>query len=191
MKQGNRRAWLLIGATVGVLALAFAGLAGAKIKTKTFSSGDIDRAIPDPGKTSHVFDLKKKRFKRSKVKDVNVAVRISHEEVEDVLISVTAPNGREVDLSSMNGTPFDNDYGTGDQSCSGELTVFNDEAETPVEDAEAPFAGQFVPEDPLSELDRSRVKGLWRVSVEDYDAFFDGVLNCAELEVKYKKKKRK
>jgi subtilisin-like proprotein convertase family protein len=189
MKQGIRRGLVLVLA--GVLVLGVAGIAGGKVKTRTFSSGDIDRAIPDPGTTSHVFDLKKKRFKRSKVKDVDVAVRITHEDVEDLLISVTAPNGREVDLSSMNGTDFDNDYGTGDQSCSGELTVFNDEAEASVEDAEAPFTGQYVPEDPLSELDRSRVKGLWRVSVEDYDSALTGELNCAELQVKYKKKKKR
>jgi hypothetical protein len=35
------------------------------------------------------------------------------------------------------------------------------------------------------------LKGLWRVSVEDYADFFTGELNCAELEIKYKKKKRK
>jgi subtilisin-like proprotein convertase family protein len=173
---------------IGALVLAFAGIAGGKVKTKTLSSGDIDRAIPDPGTVTHTFDIRKKR---AKVKDVNVSVRITHEDVEDLLLSVRAPNGRVVDLSSMNGAQFNNDYGSGSQSCGGTFSVFNDEAETSVEDADAPFEGQFIPEEPLSELDGSKLKGGWRVSVEDYDGAFSGELNCAELEVKYKKKKKK
>jgi subtilisin-like proprotein convertase family protein len=188
MKRGVRRA--LVAATVGALVLAFAGIAGGKIKTKTFSSGDIDRTIPDPGTTSHTFNIRKKR---SKVKDVNVNVRITHDDSEDLLISLSHA-GRTVDLSSMNGEttgPEDEAYGTGAQSCDGTSTKFNDEAETEVEDANTPFGGQFVPEESLSTFDRTRLKGAWTLTVEDYDAAFDGELNCAELEIKYKKKKKR
>jgi hypothetical protein len=47
MKQGSRRARLLAVALVGVLTLAFAGLAAAKTKTKTFSTGSISSTIED------------------------------------------------------------------------------------------------------------------------------------------------
>jgi extracellular elastinolytic metalloproteinase len=188
MKRGFRRT--LVAAMAGTLALAFAGIAGGAIKTKTFSSGDIDRVIPDPGTTSHTFDIHKKR---SKVKDVNVNVRITHVDAEDLLISLNHA-GRTIDLSSKNGDftegPEEEAYGTGAQSCDGTFTEFNDEAETPVEDSTDPFAGQFVPEQSLSAFDGAKLKGAWTLSVEDYDGLFTGELNCAELEIKYKKKKK-
>ena len=190
MNRGIRRA--LIAAMVGTLALAFAGIAGGKIKTKTFSSGTISEAIPDDGSftpASHEFFLNQKRFKRSKVQDVNVGVWIDHVYDEDVDISVTGPTGRTVDLSSDNGGSED-DYGSGTPGCGGTLTVFNDEAETLITDGAAPYAGQFQPEQRLSDLDRTKVKGTWSVEVVDDFSLFGGTLKCAELEVKYRKKKK-
>jgi hypothetical protein len=182
----------LIAATIGVLALAFAGIAGGKIKTKTFSSGTIDIAIPDDESGTpavHTFGLNQKRFKRSKVKDVNVGVWIDHVWDEDVDISVTGPTGQSVELSTDNGAS-DDDYGSGTPGCGGTLTVFNDEAETLITEGAAPFAGQFRPEQRLSTFDRTKVKGGWSVQVIDDVGFFSGTLKCAELEIKYRKKKK-
>jgi subtilisin-like proprotein convertase family protein len=189
MKQGSRRAWLLVGALVGVLMLAFAGIAGGVIKTKTFSSGTIAKNFGfSPTSVTQEFTINKKR---SKVKDVNVGVRITHTYNQDIDLSLTAPNGASVDLSSDNGAPGDDDYGSGSDSCSGTLTVFNDEAETSIEDGTSPFAGQFVPEEPLSKVDGSKLKGTWRLTVvDDVPDFDDGTLHCAELEIKYRKKKK-
>jgi subtilisin-like proprotein convertase family protein len=192
MKQGKML--LLIGALVGTLVLAFAGLAGGKIKTKTFSSGSINEAFGSLGQPTitEEIDLNKKRFKRSKVKDVDVGVRISHSYNLDVDLSLTAPNGRSVDLSSDNGGSGEDDYGSGSTSCSGTKTVFNDEAETSIEDGSSPFNGQFLPEERLSTLDGSKVKGPWRLTVtDDFTIDTDGVLHCFDLKVKYKKKEKK
>jgi Proprotein convertase P-domain len=182
----------LVVALAGVLVVAFAGIAGGKIKTKTFSSGTINVPIPDGSgdPASHTFGLNKKRFKRSKVKDVNVGVWIDHVYDEDVDISVTGPTGQTVDLSSDNGGAGD-DYGSGTPGCGGTLTVFNDEAETEITEGAAPFAGQFKPEELLSTFDRAKVKGSWTVNVVDDLGLFSGSLRCAELEIKYKKKKKK
>jgi subtilisin-like proprotein convertase family protein len=190
MTQGNRRTWLLLGALVGVFALAFAGLAGAKQKTKTFSSGTITQDIPDLGETNYDFSLQGKKYKRSKVKDVDVGVWIDHTWDPDLDISFTGPTGRTVDLSSDNGEDNDDDYGSGTPGCGGTLTRFNDEAETLISDGVAPFAGQFKPEQRLSNLDGTRVKGTWTLTVADDEFILAGDLKCAELKVKYKKKKK-
>ena len=191
MTQGNRRTWLLLGALVGVFALAFAGLAGAKLKTKTFSSGTISEEFgSDPSTVVQDIGINKKKFKRAKVKDVDVGVRIDHTYDGDVDISLTSPSGRTVTLSSGNGEAGD-DYGSGDSSCSGTKTVFNDEAETLISDGVAPFARQFKPEGRLSTLDGAKVKGIWRLTVDDtFGIVDDGVLRCVDLKVKYKKKKK-
>jgi subtilisin-like proprotein convertase family protein len=188
MKRGVNTG--LIVALAGVLVVAFAGIAGGKIKTKTFSSGDVDRVIPAMGTVTHDFGLTQKRFKRSKVKDVDLSIRISHDYMQDVDLSLTGPTGRTVDLSSDNGPAGPGSYGSGSEDCSGTFTVFNDEAETLVSDATSPFADQFVPEQRLSALDGTRVKGVWRLTVTDDESPDPGVFHCAELKVKYKKKKK-
>jgi subtilisin-like proprotein convertase family protein len=204
MKRGISRG--LIAVMVGALVLAFAGIAGGKIKTKTFSSGTINEEFGDGETATHDFNLNQKKFKKSKkfkpakVKDVNVAVRISSSCPDALDLELTGPTGRTVAFSTNNGDggcnippdpPIDA-YGSGSQSCDGTLTVFNDEAETGIADGAGPFNGQFVPEEPLSELDDTKVKGTWRVSVRDDDGFGDtSTLHCAELEIKYSKKKKR
>jgi subtilisin-like proprotein convertase family protein len=186
MKQGIRRG--LIAAMVGALVLAFAGIAGGALKTKTFSSGTIAKDFgASPASVSQDITIGKKR---AKVKDVNAAVRITHTYDEDVTLTLFAPNGSSVDLSSNNGGSGD-DYGSGSESCSGTKTVFNDEAETAIEDGTPPYAGQFKPEDPLSELDGAKLKGTWRlVATDTFDFLDDGTLQCFDLEIKYKYKKK-
>jgi subtilisin-like proprotein convertase family protein len=186
----------LIVALASVLVIAFAGIAGGKIKTKTFSSGTINEefggASGTPSSIAQEFALTQKRFKRSKVKDVDVAVRISHTYNNDIDLSLRSPSGRTVELSTDNGADTDDDYGSGDDSCAGTMTEFNDEAETPIEDATSPFNGQFLPEEPLSTLDRTKVKGTWTLTAsDDFPPLDDGALHCAELEIKYRKKKKK
>ena len=128
--------------------------------------------------------------KRSKVKDVEVGVRISHAFDDDVDLTLFGPNGASVELSSDNGGD-EQDYGSGSATCAGEKTVFNDEASTPIATGSAPFGGQFQPEEPLSAFDRSKLKGVWRlVATDDIPPIDDGTLHCFELDVKYKKKKR-
>jgi subtilisin-like proprotein convertase family protein len=192
MRQGNRRAWLLVGAVAGVLVLAFAGIAGGKIKTKTFSSGELDRLIPDVGADQslpHTFNIK---TKRAKVKDVNVSVRLSHTFPGDLTSTLEGPKGQVVELENSDdftgGEP--GGMGSGAENCNGTFTVFNDEAETSIYDGENPWAGQFKPGEPLSEFDGSKLKGKWTFRVTDTVPGDEGILHCVELEIKYKKKKK-
>jgi subtilisin-like proprotein convertase family protein len=194
MSQGWRGA--LVMALVGTLVIAFAGIAAGKVKTKTFSSGNLAVDIPggNPGdETSHVqtFNLNKKKFKRAKVKDVDVRLRLSSAHAEDLAISLSAPRATTIQL--VPDTPGDhfNEFGTGDESCSGSPTVFNDEAETLATSISGsdPLVGQFRPTERLSALDGSKVKGKWRLSIVDNDSGAQ-TLHCAELKIKYKKKRK-
>jgi hypothetical protein len=204
MKRGLSRG--LVVALAGILVVALAGIAGAKIKTKTFSSGTINQEFDDFETATHEFDLNKKKFKRSKVRDVDVAVRIRSTCSSALDLVLSGPRGRSVILSTdnhdedfaggdcnfMGPQNFVDAYGSGAEGCSGTLTEFNDEAETPVEEGAQPWNGQFLPEEPLREFDGGKVKGAWTVSVRDDDEFNDAsTLYCAELEVKYKKKKKR
>jgi subtilisin-like proprotein convertase family protein len=185
--RGTNRGWL-VAALAGALTIAFAALAGGAIKTKTYSSGDIDKVISDLTPANHGFLIK---TKRAKVKDINVALRVSHTSTGDLEVSLTNPKGEKVILANVITLGFfDQDLGSGSEDCNGTFTVFNDEAETPIEEGTTPYNGQFKPENPLSALDGSKLKGLWRLGVEDHVSGDDGILHCAELEVKYKKKKK-
>jgi hypothetical protein len=60
-------------------------------------------------------------------------------------------------------------------------TVFDDEADVPIKQAEAPFTGRFKPMEPLNIFDGRNVFDQWRLQV--YDAYFAdrGTLNNFEL----------
>jgi subtilisin-like proprotein convertase family protein len=185
--RGRNRVWL-VAALVGALTIAFAGIAGGKIKTKTYSSGDIDRVVSDLTTATHGFIIK---TKRAKVKDVNLAVRMSHTSTGDLNISLTSPGGETVPVIEAGGPFSTADFGSGSEDCNGTFTTLNDEAETPIGDGTAPYNGQFRPDNRLSALDGSKLKGTWRLTIDDDYFQDDGVLHCAELEIKYKKKKKK
>jgi hypothetical protein len=194
----------LVVALAGFLVVAFAGIAGGKIKTKTFSSGTINEEFSDSETATAEFNLNKRKFKRAKVKDVDVAVRVTSTCSAALDLALEGPGGRSVAFSTDNHdedfAPDDclfpgavvDAYGSGSESCGGTLAEFNDEAETPVDEGSQPWSGQFLPEEALREFDRAKVKGRWAVSVTDDDDYGDAnTLHCAELEIKYKKKKKK
>jgi hypothetical protein len=197
MKQ--RKLWVLAGALVGTLVLAFVGLAGGKIKTKTFSSGTLHVEYADFETATHEFDLNKrslkksKEFKAARVKDVNVAVRSTNSCGIVQEIEVFSPSGGGVVLAESRSGTCGYGYGTGSESCDGTLAAFDDEAETPIADATTPpYDGEYVPEEPLSEFDGTKVKGTWRFEITDTDDSLDtNALRCAQLEIKYKRKKRR
>lgn len=115
---------------------------------------------------------------------VRVALRIGHTWVEDLDISLTAPDGTTVDLSSDNGGLFDN-YGF---SCAAP-TVFDDDSATAITAAVpmTPFAtGTFRPEDPLSRFagkSDAQVNGTWILHIADDVATFEGQLDCVRLDL--------
>lgn len=90
------------------------------------------------------------------VQDLNVVIEAEHQFASDLVISLISPNGTEVILSDANGD--DADF---------ECTVFDDEANTLVEDGESPMTGTFVPDEPLATFDNETINGTWQLKVLD------------------------
>lgn len=164
--------------------------ASAKTKTASFSSGTINAPIADDTINLYPGNVKGK----GKVKDVEVAVRITHAFDADIEIYLVSPRAQFVQLSSDNGENG-NDYGSGAADCTGTFTVFDDAAITPINagppTAVPPFAGPFKPQQPLSALNGAKLKGTWQLLVNDDDRQITGSLDCWELTIVYKRKKKR
>src|SRR4051794_21079160 len=148
------------------MALVFVALAStafATTKTHTYKSGNLSRRIIDDS----LFVSRIKIPDKGKVKDVDLNVRLNHTNDGDVFLALVSPAGKTVNLSSDNGNGSA-DFGTGPNDCHGTPTIFNDEAATSIADPGAlpPFAGSFIPEEPLSRFD-SQVHGIWSLVVCD------------------------
>jgi subtilisin-like proprotein convertase family protein len=191
------RAGKLAGALLAVAAAAMAiapAATGAKAKTRSYSSGQINAAIPDgsfpmPGGGGVGTAIHELRVpKKGKVKDVNASVRISHSYDRDLELWLMSPARTIVKLALRRGSVGD-DYGSGAADCTGTQTVFDDQAPTALADARAPFAGPFRPDQPLSALNGSQAKGTWSLFVVDSAPPDSGVIHCWGLTVASKKKK--
>jgi MYXO-CTERM domain-containing protein len=91
------------------------------------------------------------------VSDVNVTVNITHTWDSDLDISLIAPDGTEVELSTDNGGSSD-DY---------TATVFDDDAVTAIVDGDAPFTGSFTPEGDLNAVNGQDAVGDWTLKIID------------------------
>ena len=172
-------------ALLATLGLAFAAVAGGKIKTKTFSSGSI--AVPIPDEDVATTSVKVGGGKKSKVKDVNVSVRLDHTNTGDLVVELISPRGKSVRLSDTDSSG--DDWGSGPNSCAGTPLTFDDEAGTALADGTDPYAGSFRPNESLSAFDGSKMKGYWDLVVADVAFADEGTIGCVDLEIKYKKKK--
>jgi subtilisin-like proprotein convertase family protein len=111
--------------------------------------------------------------------DVRVSLYLTHT-TGDLSLTLIAPDGTAIDLSSKNGSALS--YGAG---CSqADRTTFDDTAMTSITDAFA-MTGTFRPEQPLSTFDNKSgdaVNGTWRLRItDDYYSGSGGVLACWSL----------
>ncbi|MEL7474279.1 MAG: S8 family serine peptidase, partial [Planctomycetota bacterium] len=96
------------------------------------------------------------------IRDLNVTLDLEHGRVGDVRVSLISPAGTEVvlvDQRGAGGDGFDN-------------TRLDDEAGTPIVDADAPFTGSFKPENALGAFAGESGSGDWVLVIED---LIDGV----------------
>lgn len=96
---------------------------------------------------------------------VSVKVNIYHTWVQDLDISLIAPNGSTINLSSDNG-------GSGSNYIN---TVFTASGLISIISGTAPFTGNYTPEEPFSNLSGSAV-GNWTLKVVDDDYIIGGTL---------------
>ncbi len=90
------------------------------------------------------------------VLDVNMRVHVLHNNDQEITIRAEH-GGVIVTLASALG-------GTGADYAG---TLFDDEAATAIADGDAPFAGAFIPAQPLSAFDGLDAGGIWKIAVVD------------------------
>lgn len=114
--------------------------------------------------------------------DVDVAIRADHTFDSDALVSLISPDGTQVILSNRRGGSGDN-FGSGATSCASTLTGFDDSAATPIGSGAAPFAGTFIPDQPLSGLQGDTVNGTWTLRWSDLAGGDSGTMFCVNLTI--------
>ena len=139
-------------------------------ESNTFSSGDVSRNIPDGGTLN---DSQNVSGFTSTITDVNVTVNIDHTFVDDLELSLIAPNGTTVLLVSEEG-----DDGDGFTN-----TTLSDEAGIEIVDADPPFTGAFSPEGRLSDFDTRDANGVWTLRVRDLIFSETGTLQNWSLDI--------
>jgi subtilisin-like proprotein convertase family protein len=196
------RGWAsLLGVCLAVVVVACfgPGTAGAKakLKTKTFSSGNVNLQIPEPVGIQAFSVSSSIRVKpRGRIKDVNVAVRITIPDDRDLEILVNGPrfNGSRLKEHAFRNDPKGADFGAGPAGCAGAPTVFDSQATTSIFQGLPPFLGSFVPATSLNTFNGGRTRGKWTLDVMDvFRGSVDGpqfssagVLNCWKLTIRYR-----
>lgn len=106
---------------------------------------------------------------------VTVAMYVTHTFDADLDVSLIAPDGTVVELTTDNGGSGDN-YGS---SCTpAGRTTFDDAAATAVIAGAAPFVGTFRPEGALAALNGRAANGTWRLRITDDLGGDVGTLQC-------------
>ena len=102
------------------------------------------------------------------ITDIVVNVTATHTFAGDLHISITSAEDTFVMLSSKNGLGNDNYTNT----------TFDDDAATPISDADAPFTGTFAPDEALSQMLGETVEGTWHFAISDTNAIDDGTMDA-------------
>ena len=109
------------------------------------------------------------------IEDLDVAISLTHDSVFDLQIILESPSGTTATLNMYNPSE---EYIEGEDYID---TIFDDEAETPISQAQPPFPGRYQPQDALSVFDGESAQGTWRLRI--YDAYYadTGILESVEL----------
>jgi len=147
--------------------------------TTTYSSGNIAAQIPDndPAGVTVTINVPDAGM----VTDVNVSVRLDHTFDQNLILGLSHANIGSA-LSNNNGGSGDN-YGTGNNDCTGTKTVFDDAAATLISAGAAPFAGTFKPQSGLAIYNGALSNGAWDFVVIDSVANDTGTIGCVDLEI--------
>jgi subtilisin-like proprotein convertase family protein len=110
------------------------------------------------------------------VDDIDVGITLTHTNMFDLQIFLQSPDGTTLCL---------NQYGIYEylEGANYTQTIFSDEAELPIEQADPPFTGEFRPKTPnlLEAFDGLDSFGLWRLRIYDAWYYDTGTLNHFEL----------
>ncbi|MHC4653548.1 MAG: proprotein convertase P-domain-containing protein [Planctomycetota bacterium] len=110
------------------------------------------------------------------VSDLDVRVSITHTNVFDLQIFLQSPAGTRICLNMYTFREFF-------EGANYTQTVFDDDAELSIKQAEPPFTGSFRPVEPyeLSGFDGEDTYGIWRLQIYDAWDWDTGTLDSFEL----------
>ncbi len=152
----------------------------AVLKNVVSATGQIvyvngaDVAIPASGTAGTVYSTISVADSHE-IADLNVRIDLTHTFDWDLVITLIAPDGTEVELTSRNGGSANN-YAN---------TLFDDEAATSIVNGSAPFTGIFRPEGDLSAVEGMEMQGTWTLRIDDMAYGDVGVLDSWALEFTY------
>jgi subtilisin-like proprotein convertase family protein len=141
----------------------------------TYSS-DFDLRIPaDPNSSKgFMYNAVIEISDHLTIGDLDVIIDIAHSNIFDLQIFLVSPSGTSVCLNMYNIDEFfaGEDYTD---------TIFDDEAEIPIEQAYPQFTGRFRPQESLSAFDGEDAYGFWQLQI--YDAYYadTGSLNSFSI----------
>jgi subtilisin-like proprotein convertase family protein len=109
--------------------------------------------------------------------DLDVGINVTHTNVFDLQIFVISPHDTRLCLNMYD---FKNEFFKGEGYVQ---TIFDDEAEKPIEQGTAPFTGRFRPKTGslLEIFDGEDTYGFWRLQVDDVWYWDTGNLERFEL----------
>lgn len=112
------------------------------------------------------------------ITDLDVRISITHTNVFDLQIFLQSPARTRICLNMYDFREFF-------EGANYTRTIFDDEAQPSIEQAEAPFIGSFRPIEPykLSEFDDEDLYGSWRLQIYDAWDWDTGTLDSFELVV--------
>ena len=113
------------------------------------------------------------------IEDIDVRISITHTNVFDLQLFLQSPAGTRICLNMYNLREFF-------EGANYTQTIFDDEAEISIEEAEPPFTGRYQPKaiDPLNQLeifDEENVYGTWHLQIYDMFDWDTGTLDSFEL----------
>jgi len=113
------------------------------------------------------------------ISDIDVGITLTHSNVFDLQISLKSPDGKTLCLNMYN--PSNEFFEGADYS----QTIFDDEAQTPIGQAEPPFTGRFRPDagNLLEIFDGQDAYGPWHLQIYDLWDYDTGTLDSFELTI--------
>ena len=143
-------------------------------------SGDFDLPIPSPDDPDSEFgrgwmaDAVIDVPDHFTIDDLDVSITVTHTNVFDLQIFLQNPSGTI--RICLNMYDFKNEFSVDPDYTN---TIFDDEAEISIKEADPPFTGRFRPVEPyqLSEFDGEQAAGQWRLQILDMFYYDTGTLN--------------
>ena len=147
--------------------------------------GDFDLPIPSPDDPESEYgrggmdDAVIEISDHFTIYDLDVGITLTHTKVFDLQIFIESPAGTRLCLNMYN--PL-YEYFEGEDYIQ---TIFDDEAQVSIEEAEPPFTGRFRPRSPalLSVFDGQDTFGQWKLKVNDVYYYDTGNLESFEVMV--------